>query len=214
MKRRNGAMNKRVRNQAHPGFTSQRLESATRPAKHFWPVWTSQVLIVILLGAPGIAQAQTAQGETDQVLAPDESVTAQPERDTGWRNVGASVSINPEATTGIDAAGGHTPSATGGESAEDAALRAEIEARLSRAVIGKDAFQFTVREGVVTWTGETAVAQHKGAATRMARSAGAKQVVNRITVKGATPRKSRQGRPEASTHIRKAVVRWRSAQRH
>ena len=37
---------------------------------------------------------------------------------------------------------------------------------------------------MATWTGSTTVMQHKGAATRMAKAAGAIQVVNNIKVSG------------------------------
>jgi len=39
-----------------------------------------------------------------------------------------------------------------------------------------------VQGGVAYWDGTTNVVQHKGAATRMAKSAGAKKVVNHIKV--------------------------------
>jgi len=39
-----------------------------------------------------------------------------------------------------------------------------------------------VQGGVAYWDGTTNVVQHKGAATRMAKSAGAKKVVNNIKV--------------------------------
>ena len=67
----------------------------------------------------------------------------------------------------------------------DAQLDSTIRARLAKSKIGKDGFRFHVQHGVVTWEGNTAVGQHKGAATRMARSSGAIQVVNNIKVNGA-----------------------------
>jgi osmotically-inducible protein OsmY len=67
----------------------------------------------------------------------------------------------------------------------DAQLEATIRAKLAKSKIGKDGFRFHVQHGVVTWEGNTSVAQHKGAATRMARSSGAVQVVNHIKVSGA-----------------------------
>lgn len=67
----------------------------------------------------------------------------------------------------------------------DAQLEATIRAKLAKSKIGKDGFRFHVQRGVVTWEGNTNVMQHKGSATRMARSAGALQVVNNIRVNGA-----------------------------
>ena len=40
------------------------------------------------------------------------------------------------------------------------------------------------KNGIATWTGATSVMQHKGAATRMAKTAGATQVVNNIKISG------------------------------
>ncbi len=76
----------------------------------------------------------------------------------------------------------------------DAQLEATIKTKLNKSKIGKDGFRFKVQRGVVTWEGTTNIGQHKGAATRMARSSGALQVINNIKVlngeKGATLRKA------------------------
>jgi hypothetical protein len=64
----------------------------------------------------------------------------------------------------------------------DAEVEATIKAKLVKSKIGKDGFQVHVKDGVATWTGATAVMQHKGAATRMAKTAGAVHVVNNIKV--------------------------------
>jgi osmotically-inducible protein OsmY len=64
----------------------------------------------------------------------------------------------------------------------DAEIEATIKAKLAKSKIGKDGFQVHVKDRVATWTGATAVMQHKGAATRMAKSAGAVQVLNNIKI--------------------------------
>lgn len=64
----------------------------------------------------------------------------------------------------------------------DAEIEATIKAKLAKSKIGKDALQVHVKNGIATWTGSTSVMQHKGAATRMAKTAGATQVVNNIKV--------------------------------
>ena len=64
----------------------------------------------------------------------------------------------------------------------DAQLEATIRTKLAKSKIGKDGFRFKVLRGVVTWEGSTNVGQHKGAATRMARTSGAIQVINNIKV--------------------------------
>jgi hypothetical protein len=64
----------------------------------------------------------------------------------------------------------------------DAEIEATIKVKLAKSKIGKDGFQVHVKDRVATWTGSTAVMQHKGAATRMAKAAGAIRVVNNIKV--------------------------------
>ena len=64
----------------------------------------------------------------------------------------------------------------------DAEIEATIKAKLAKSKIGKDGFQVHVKGQVATWTGSTSVMQHKGAATRMAKTAGAIQVVNNIKI--------------------------------
>ena len=81
----------------------------------------------------------------------------------------------------------------------DAQLDAVIRAKLAKSKIGKDGFRFHVARGVVTWDGQTNVVQHKGAATRMARTAGAVQVVNNIQV-------SASGKAKAAASLRKASL--------
>ena len=64
----------------------------------------------------------------------------------------------------------------------DAEIEATIKAKLAKSKIGKDGMQVHVKNGIATWTGTTSVMQHKGAATRMAKTAGAIQVVNNIKI--------------------------------
>lgn len=75
-----------------------------------------------------------------------------------------------------------TPAAQGTSAQQDKQIEAAINARLAKSKIGKDGFKIHVQGGVATWEGSTAVLQHKGAATRMAKSAGAQKVVNNIKV--------------------------------
>ena len=64
----------------------------------------------------------------------------------------------------------------------DAQIEATIKAKLAKSKIGKEGFQVHVKDRVATWTGTTSIMQHKGAATRMAKTAGALRVVNNIKV--------------------------------
>lgn len=90
------------------------------------------------------------------------------------------------------AAHGPTPS--------DAQIDATIRTKLAKSKIGKEGFHYKVAHGVVTWEGNTDVAQHKGSATRMAKSAGAVQVVNNIQV-------SAKGKAKAMAGLKKASVK-------
>jgi hypothetical protein len=83
----------------------------------------------------------------------------------------------------------------------DAQIAVTLRAKLAKAKIGKDGFRFRVHEGVVTWEGITHVAQHKGAATRMAKSAGARKVVNNILVSSGNDTHGGSG-------LKRAKVEW------
>jgi hypothetical protein len=64
----------------------------------------------------------------------------------------------------------------------DASIENAIRQRFARSKAAADGFTVRVQGGVATIDGRTDVVQRKGAATRMAKSAGAKQVINRIQV--------------------------------
>lgn len=81
----------------------------------------------------------------------------------------------------------------------DAQIEATIRTKLAKSKIGKDGFRFHVQRGVVTWEGSTNVMQHKGSATRMARAAGAVQVINNIQV-------SESAKSKSAANLKKAVV--------
>ncbi len=72
----------------------------------------------------------------------------------------------------------------------DAEIERNIRTKLAKSKIGKDGFTVKVKGGVVTWEGSTNVIQHKGAATRMARTSGATQVVNNIKISDAARQKA------------------------
>ncbi|HYV62413.1 MAG TPA: BON domain-containing protein [Bryobacteraceae bacterium] len=82
------------------------------------------------------------------------------------------------------------PPLQGATASQDVQIEAEIRARLAKSVIGKDGFTVRVQGGVAYWDGTTDVVQHKGSATRMAKSAGAKKVVNNIKVGDAAKQKA------------------------
>jgi len=73
---------------------------------------------------------------------------------------------------------------TGGAAAAipDAALESAIRQRFARSKAASENFQVRVVGGTATIEGRTDVIQRKGAATRMARAAGARQVINKIVI--------------------------------
>jgi hypothetical protein len=79
----------------------------------------------------------------------------------------------------------------------DAQLEALIRKKFAASKISVNGFTVHVRGGTATIEGRTAILQHKGTATRLARNAGARQVVNRIEV-------DRAAREKASANLRKA----------
>jgi hypothetical protein len=82
----------------------------------------------------------------------------------------------------------------------DAQIEAEIRRKFANSKISTNGFTVQVRGGTATIEGRTAVLQHKGTATRLARNAGARQVVNRIEV-------DRAAREKAAANLQKARKR-------
>jgi osmotically-inducible protein OsmY len=79
-----------------------------------------------------------------------------------------------------------TPSSTAtARRLPDSVIEQKIRAKLAKSKIGRDKFTVKVQNGVAYWEGKTDVIQHKGAATRMAKTAGAVAVVNNIQISDA-----------------------------
>jgi BON domain len=73
----------------------------------------------------------------------------------------------------------------------DAQIEADIKARLAKSPkLSVEHLQVRVQGGVATFEGKTEVVQHKGTATRMAKSAGAVAVNNHIQVSDAAKEKA------------------------
>ena len=93
------------------------------------------------------------------------------------------------------------PTPSGASAQEDKQIEAAIRAKLAKSKIGKDGFKVRVQGGIAYWEGATDVVQHKGSATRMAKTAGAKSVVNNIKISDAAKDKAadnlEQGRRRA-----------------
>ncbi len=80
--------------------------------------------------------------------------------------------------------------AAGKEAADDRRIEQAIRARFAESKIAADHFQVRVQGGVATIEGRTDVIQHKGTATRLAKSMGAVRVVNRIEISQAAREKA------------------------
>jgi len=93
------------------------------------------------------------------------------------------------------------PKAAARAASADAQIEAAIRARFAKSKINADHFTVHVQGGVATIEGKTDVIQHKGTATRMARSAGAAAVNNHIQISDAAKQKAannlEQGRRRA-----------------
>jgi osmotically-inducible protein OsmY len=64
----------------------------------------------------------------------------------------------------------------------DAAIEQNIRARFAKSKCASEKFQVKVQGGVATIEGKTDVIQHKGSATRMAKTGGAIQVINKVQI--------------------------------
>jgi len=91
----------------------------------------------------------------------------------------------------------------------DAQIEAQIRAKFAKSKISADHFTVRVQGGVATLEGRTDVVQHKGTATRLARTAGAPSVNNRIQVSEAALTKARKNLEEGRrrAQIKRGEVR-------
>jgi len=72
----------------------------------------------------------------------------------------------------------------------DAEIEATIRAKFARSKISVEKFTVHVQGGVATIEGKTNVIQHKGTATRLAKSGGAVAVNNHIQISDAAKQKA------------------------
>lgn len=71
----------------------------------------------------------------------------------------------------------------------DAAIEANIRAKFSKSKISEEHFKVSVKSGVALIEGKTDIPQRKGVATRLAKTGGAREVVNKIQVGEAARKK-------------------------
>jgi hypothetical protein len=84
--------------------------------------------------------------------------------------------------------------------ASDSEIERTIRAKFAKSKINADKFTVRVQGGVATIEGHTDVMQHKGVATRMAKTGGALAVVNRIEI-------SKSARDKAMANLAKGRQR-------
>lgn len=73
----------------------------------------------------------------------------------------------------------------------DDTLQRAIARRFAQSKIGANGFSVTVRGGIATLNGVAQVSQHKGVATRLAKAAGAREVINQIEISPEARNKAR-----------------------
>lgn len=78
----------------------------------------------------------------------------------------------------------------------DAQIERNIRAKFARSKINAEHFTVSVQNGIATIEGKTNVIQHKGVATRLARSGGALAVQNKIQI-------SEEARAKAAARLAK-----------
>lgn len=93
----------------------------------------------------------------------------------------------------------------------DAQIERNIRAKLAKSKMsGTEHFTVSVQNGVATWEGKTNVIQHKGVATRIAKTSGAIAVQNHIQIsdaaKAAAAAKLAKYRDGSSTPVRATVL--------
>jgi hypothetical protein len=82
------------------------------------------------------------------------------------------------------------PAARAAARPSDAQLESAIRAKFAKSKISADKFTIHVQGGVATIEGRTDVIQHKGTATRMAKTAGAVAVNNHVQISDAAREKA------------------------
>jgi len=82
------------------------------------------------------------------------------------------------------------------QTVSDAEIEKAIRARFAASKIAANKFQVRVQGGTAFLEGQAGVMQHKGTATRLAKAAGAKKVVNRIEI-------SQEARDKAAANLAK-----------
>ncbi len=103
---------------------------------------------------------------------------------TGWTAAPQATATRPKTAAAKPAAHAGNPPVS------DARLEAVIRAKFAKSKINADKFTVHVQGGVATIEGKTDVMQHKGTATRMAKTGGALAVNNHVQISEAAKEKA------------------------
>jgi osmotically-inducible protein OsmY len=121
------------------------------------------------------------------------------------------VAMAGQAATSAKAAASAKAKAAHPAAVSDADLEKAIRAKFAASKISADKFTAHVQGGVATLSGHTDVLQHKGTATRLAKTAGALAVVNNIEISQAAKDKAAKnlvsGRRRAQVKRTETVAR-------
>jgi hypothetical protein len=98
--------------------------------------------------------------------------------------------LHGQSTASKASAAPKAPAPQGATAQQDKVIEQAIRAKLAKSKIGQDGFTVRVQGGIAYWDGNTSIVQHKGSATRMAKTAGALAVVNNIKVSDAAKQKA------------------------
>ena len=90
--------------------------------------------------------------------------------------------------------------------ASDGTIEAAIRAKFAKSKINEEHFKVTVKSGIALIEGRTSVPQRKGVATRLAKTGGARAVVNKIEISEAA-RKQMSDRLQRARERRAATPR-------
>src|SRR5580698_2820114 len=82
----------------------------------------------------------------------------------------------------VEAASVAKPKTAAGPRLPDAQIEQIIRAKFTKSKINAEHFTVSVKDGIATINGKTNVIQHKGVATRLARTGGALAVQNHIQI--------------------------------
>ena len=102
-----------------------------------------------------------------------------------WLSFGLFAEVTPRGPQAHKRAAAPAPKLT------DPQINQALKAKLAKSKMARNGFTFNVSNGTATIEGKANIIQHKGAMTRMAKTAGASRVVNNIQISEEAKAKAR-----------------------